>query len=363
MSRPTLLPGLAVLWRGPRTLQLGLHPRRAIVLDLPNPAAAGLLDLLDGARAESGVISAAVRRGIGESDARALLDALHRHGLVVGAHTLTPRGLPESAAQRLAAEAADLALRGGLGAPRDTTPAQILRRRAQARVRVAGRGPLGVPIAVALAASGVGHVDPAILGLAEPGELGTAAWPDTVSPSRVAVAIDAISRLAPATRVEPLPRREDATFVVQVGPPAGPAALHALAHRRLAHLAVSLREGTALVGPLVPPGGMPCLGCLDLHRTDRDPAWPTLAAQLATPDERRGAIEACATATALVATGYATAEVLRYLDGETPQTRGVTVEISRPGQVRRRTWPPHPDCDCVRRGTRSRRESTQVSGG
>ena len=36
-------------------------------------------------------------------------------------------------------------------------------------------------------------------------------------------------------------------------------------------------------GPLVTPGRGPCLRCLDLHRCDRDPAWPALLAQLALP--------------------------------------------------------------------------------
>lgn len=46
------------------------------------------------------------------------------------------------------------------------------------------------------------------------------------------------------------------------------------------HLPVRVRDGTGVVGPLVIPGLSSCLTCADLHRTDRDPAWPALAAQL-----------------------------------------------------------------------------------
>jgi bacteriocin biosynthesis cyclodehydratase domain-containing protein len=338
-----LLPGLAVLWRGPRTLQVGLDHRRAIALDLPNPTAAGLLPLLDGGRTETGLIAAAARRGIGEGDARSLLDALSRHGLVVGVHTVLPRGLSAPVRARIAAEAASLALRRGDG----LGPAEVLRRRGAARVRVTGRSRLGVPIAVSLALAGVGHVDAALLlGSVEPGELmaGGPTGPRAEAAARV------IAEVAPGTRSNPLPRREDATFVVQVGIPPGPASLHALAHRRIAHLAVAVRDGAAIVGPLVPPGGRPCLNCLDLHRADRDPAWPALAAQLATPDAPplRDVVEACATATALATTGYVTAEVLRYLDGDPAHTTGATVELSGAGETRRRTWNPHPDCHCSR---------------
>jgi hypothetical protein len=369
-----LLPGLTPLWRGPRTLQLGLDPRRAVVLDLPNPAAAGVLDLLDGVRTEAAVLAAAARRGIGEHDARTLLDALRRHRLVAGAHTFLPRTLGGPARRRLAAEAAALAL-GRLtrapapatvrppdsalqpdSAPPPDTAADVLRRRLRARVRVTGRGRLGLPIAIALAAAGIGHLEPALSGQVEPGEFVPAATADEAPKpgDRAVLAARTIAALAPGTRVHPLGRPDDATFVVQVGPPVGPVALYALAHRRVPHLAVGLRDGTAVIGPLVVPGGRPCLNCLELHRADRDPAWPALAAQLGTPDAggpwtRGTATEACAAATALIAAGYAVATVLRHVDGDPPQPPGSTLEIANPTAVRRRTWDPHPACDCTRR--------------
>ena len=46
------------------------------------------------------------------------------------------------------------------------------------------------------------------------------------------------------------------------------------------HLPVRVRDGAGLVGPLVIPGVTSCLACADLHRTDRDAAWPAVAAQL-----------------------------------------------------------------------------------
>ncbi len=46
------------------------------------------------------------------------------------------------------------------------------------------------------------------------------------------------------------------------------------------HLAVRVRDGTGLIGPLVIPGVTSCLRCADLHRSDRDHAWPAVAAQL-----------------------------------------------------------------------------------
>jgi bacteriocin biosynthesis cyclodehydratase domain-containing protein len=336
-ARPTLLPGLHRLWRGRRSLQLGTDPARAVVVELPDAGAARLLDLLDGSRSERAVLAEAGRHEIAEADARALLESLRAAGLVVAAQTLVPHNLPDPARRRLTGEAAALALRGA-GAP--ATPAEILRRRAAARVVVTGRGPLAAPIALALAQAGVGHVWPATAGPVPAGQA-TAAEEDLAG---------AIIRTAPGTRTGRLRRRE-ATFVVQVGMNR-PANLVAAGYARLAHLAVAVRDGAAVIGPLVPPAGSPCLNCLDLHRRDRDPAWPALAAQLATTPPPGG--EPCAVATVLSAAGLAAGEVLSWLDGRAPTTLGASVEITSPGRPRRRSWPPHPGCHCVCRSASDR---------
>jgi bacteriocin biosynthesis cyclodehydratase domain-containing protein len=351
VARPTLLPGLRRLWRGRHTLQLGVDPARAVVLELPDAGAARLLDLLDGTRSERAILAQARQYEIREADARALLETLCAAGLVVGAQTLLPHNLPDPVRQWLADEAAALALRG-TDAP--ATPAQILRRRATARVVVTGRGRLVVPVALALAQSGVGHVAPAP-GTPTPPPLPGGPDP-TVEPPEpdrdpTAGLAEAIARAAPGTRTAPL-RRQDTSFVVQIGA-VGPASLTAAGYegRRVPHLSAAVRDTAGVVGPLVPPTGGPCLNCLDLHRRDRDPAWPELAAQLATPGR-----EPCAATTLLSAAGLAAGEVLRWLDGETPTTVGAIVEVTGPGQTRRRSWPPHPRCHCFR-GTRRPRRS------
>jgi len=327
LPRPTLLPGLRRLWRDRRRLQLGLDPARAVVLELPDAGTARLLELLDGSRSEREVLADAARRRI-PGDATALLQALRRAGLVVGAQSLLPHDLAGPARRRLAGESAALALRGA-----GTTPAQALRRRAAAKVVVAGHGPLLAPVARTLAESGVGHVWPA---------------PGDPPPGRRDRALaERVARAAPGTRTTPL-RRRDATFLVQIGM-GGPAVLTAAgyAQHRLPHLAVSVRDGAAVVGPLVPPAGRPCLNCLDLHRQDRDPDWPALAAQLAAAPAADGG--PCTAATVMVAAGLAAGEVLCWIDGARPATVGASIEVSGPAQLRRRSWPPHPRCHCLSR--------------
>ncbi len=213
---------------------------------------------------------------------------------------------------------------------------------------LAGRGRLGSTVAVALAEAGVGHVFPDLSGMVGPGDLAGSALraADLGSPLRTAVAA-AIARAVPGTDVREV-RRGPVSLVVQLAHDE-PAALVAAAHagRRQPHLAVQIRDGVAVIGPFVPGAGGPCLSCLDQHRLDRDPDWPGAPAPPG-PD----AAEPCAVATVLTATGFATAEVLTFLDGGTPETLGVAVEISAPARSRRRTWQPHPRCPCQRRSRR-----------
>jgi bacteriocin biosynthesis cyclodehydratase domain-containing protein len=377
LLRPTLLPGLPRIWRGPHTLQLGLDPARAVLIDMPDPRTARVLDLLDGSRPERLVLARAAELGVSSDDARTLLDTLHAAGFVLAAHALLPSSLADDARHRLIGEAGALALRdagartapaqtlpprtGSRSAPAQTapaqatqrgasSPAQVLRRRAAARVVVAGRGRLAAASAVALAQAGVGHVHADLPGAVSRAELaGSPLRGDDVGRPRAEAVTAAVLRAAPDTETRAV-RRGAASLVVQLGYDQ-PVALLAAGHarRRQAHLAVSIREGTAVVGPLVPPAGAPCLNCLDLHRTERDADWPELAAQLGAP-----APESCAVATTLAATAYLVAEVVTFLDGGAPETLGAAVEIAAAGRFRRRTWAPHPACGCGRR-RRSRR--------
>ncbi|HEX2807495.1 MAG TPA: TOMM precursor leader peptide-binding protein, partial [Kineosporiaceae bacterium] len=113
------------------------------------------------------------------------------------------------------------------------------------------------------------------------------------------------------------------------------------------HLSVVVRESSILVGPLVVPGHGPCLRCLDLHRSERDPQWPLVLAQLVSSAAARSAPRA-ETASAHVAAGLAALQVLGQLDGRhTPSALGATLEIELPdGLISRRPWPAHPACGC-----------------
>ncbi|WP_433056581.1 hypothetical protein [Dactylosporangium sp. CS-033363] len=348
--RPRLLPGLRRLWRGERTIQLGTDPASAVVLELRRPELARVLDLLDGSRTLPRVLAETRPIGLAGADVLDLVQALRASGLVVAAHALLPTGLAPEIGAGLLPEAAaiSLRLRTGARAPSDQTAAGVLRRRNGSRVLVAGDGPLVAPLATVLAGAGVGHVEPLVEGSATDADVAVGGLArDDVRASRALATSTAIARQAPWMRLEAA-RGDGIDFVVRIGERDGDAlARRGVRLHLLPRLEVQVRLGTVLVGPLVRPARSPCRVCLDLHRRDRDPAWPALAAQLATAPPGLG--EPCSLTTAMAGAAFAADEVLSYLDGGAVRTEAAIVEIPRPGEFRRREWAAHPRCDCRRR--------------
>jgi hypothetical protein len=128
---------------------------------------------------------------------------------------------------------------------------------------------------------------------------------------------------------------------------ADPRMLRDLHRQRVAHLAVRVRDGTGLVGPLVIPGVTSCLGCADLHRRDRDAAWPAVAAQL------RDTVGVADRATLLATAALALSQVNRVIGAvrgsvsEPPTSLSATLEFDvHAGSIVVRQWPKHPLCSC-----------------
>jgi len=369
-----LVPAVAHLLRDPYTLRFGVDGGRAVMIDIPVSGVAELLEPLDGSHGER---SSTAAPGISGQDARNLVAALRAHGLLVPAAAVPPPDVraDSPAAAEAAAVAASLRTPGRPATPDAAAPgpresaadprrrgpaetrtpphngdrpvegpitaADVRRRRLAAKVVVTGRGRLAAPIALALARSGVGHVRPDLAGTVHWTEALDALGPAAVATPRGPAVAAAIELAVPGTRTGPCRPQ----LVVQAGAdrPATVTAAGA-ARRRQAILMVEIRDGCPIIGPLVAPRASPCLDCLDRHRADRDPAWPDIAAQLATTRVE----EHCDHATLLTAAAFAAAEALAYIDGHEPQTAGGAVEITAPGRLRRRRWPPHPLCGCSR---------------
>jgi bacteriocin biosynthesis cyclodehydratase domain-containing protein len=404
--RPALKPGLLPVWRDRDTLQIGIDPRRAVALT-GMAGAAWVISLLDGSRDRAQVIAAAGDRGMPAQLADRVLTLLAAGGALddfpTGAYRVLPRQLRTMLAPELAA--ASLAHGDSDGG------ARTLARRRAAHVRIMGSGRLESGIAGILTASGIGRVDSTAAlaregdGLAQAADIlergASALGQEADVLERGADALergaDTLGRGAGGQGLEQgadirgrglagtAPGRGRGLAATPPGRARGPAATRSgparartarehmtrargtrpdlavligipdpelaarLMRERIPHLAVSASEAIGVVGPLVLPGRSACLRCLDLARTDRDPAWPLILAQLAS---RQADPPACDAALAAAVAAHATAQALAFIDRPAqagPVTNG-TLELVLPAwQWRRRTWPPHLDCTCGRR--------------
>jgi hypothetical protein len=250
-----------------------------------------------------------------------------------------PRDVPP--APRLAADLLALSARYG------TQASAVLAARRARRVSVEGTSRVATAIAALLAAAGVGHVYLAAsadvrLHQAMPGGLTPADEGRRFAESSG----DAVRRAAPDVDLTALPMGEYPDLVVLAADrPLDPDRRDALHAARCAHLAVHLGVDGGSVGPLVVPGETSCLACADLHRRERDAAWPALAVQL-TVGPRRGAGSDVVLASRLA--GLGAQQALDYLDdSRADAVENGSLEL-RAGewQVRRRSRHPHADCDC-----------------
>ncbi len=295
------------------------------------------------------------------------------------------RALPDGPRARLACELASASLAHGHA----DGGARILSRRQGARVRVYGTGPVGSSVASLLTASGVGQVSsvspagrpgagPPDIGLPDIGlpdiGLPDGGLPDASLPGPGPAAAH-LPRAAARTRSDRRPRPGAAAPAVR--PRAGASAARprrasaAWAGQRAdlailaggypaelpgeltasgtVHLAVSASEAIGVVGPLVIPGRSACLGCLELARRDRDPAWPLILAQVT---GRAASPAACGATLVAAVAAQAAGQALSFLDLARPAdavTNG-TLELVLPGwQWRRRSWTRHSRCRCSRR--------------
>lgn len=387
--RPALKPGLLPVWRDRDTLQIGIDSRRAVALT-GMADAAWVISLLDGSRDRAQVIQVAAEHGIPEETAERVLALLATAGALDDFPVGTLRLLSQPLRTRLAAELATVSL-----ARRDADGgARTLARRLAAQVRVHGSGRVAVNIASLLTTSGIGCVTRAVpAGNADPRSgdnagprPGDEAPPADAARSRTSPRGKTPGGKTPSRNTSPgkSPRGKAPSDTTSVGlAPVGmasagkkPAAKKptakapadaplpdlailagrhslefraALMRQRIPHLATSAEEAIGIVGPLVIPGRTACLRCLDLHRTDRDPAWPLILAQLG---ERESEPPACDAPLAAAVAAHAAAQALAFIDrpgeaAEAGATVNGTLELVLPTwQWRRRTWPPHPHCNC-----------------
>lgn len=326
-----LRTGLRVLRRTATEVQVGTDPRWAVRLPDLDPAEADLLQSVDARTDLTRLAHVVPGHGVDPGRVGVLVDALVEARLTTG-------GPPRAVLQGPAA--VDAAVWSLLRA--DGDGAGVVRARADRAVAVLGLGPTGLGIAVGLAAAGVGALlldDERPVRSTDVGVCGYR-WSDAGS-VREHVAARLLRDVAP--HVSTASDRTPDVVVLVEDRVADPGRAPVLVAGGVVHLGVVVREADTVVGPFVVPGTGPCLRCLDLHRTDADPSWPTITAQL-----HVGGIADEAGPVAAVCAGLGAAAVLAHLDRVPGLAPGATFEVALPDAVpRRRTWAVHPECGCT----------------
>jgi bacteriocin biosynthesis cyclodehydratase domain-containing protein len=281
--RPIIRPGLRILRRDVRTLQIGMGwPGVTWLPD--SPALQAVLDAIDGFRDSAGVVLAAAASGLPVADCSAALDQLIDVGAVVD----------RSASRRPdCGEPAWAAL--WLLAGRDSTAAEIFGLRRSCRVHVSGDGPVAEQLS------------------------------ELLPQAHLSVADDAASAdlWVLADVKEPPRRRSDDAM-----------------RSGLPHVWGYLRDVVGVVGPFVVPGTSACLRCVDRTRTELDPVWFAATSSPPSPVPPIDPILAAAVA-ALVAQ-----DIVLWARGHPPQSLDAVVEIAYDGRVERHSRPQHPECGC-----------------
>jgi len=319
---------LPVLWQEPTQVRIGTDPRWSVVLaDLSPGAVRGLLGAPPGV-SDRALRAALGREGVTRDEADAVVAQL------ATAHLLVPESARGSSD--------DAPVLGLLES--DGSAVAVLERRAAARVRVCGLGRLGATLTTALAAAGIGHLDLDDAGPVTRAEVGgTGYTPADVGRPRGAALATVVQRASEGAHARPVAGGVADLVVLVEHHVADPTRHRPLVTDGAPHLSVVLREASVLVGPLVEPGRSACLRCVDLHRTDRDPHWPTIAAQLAVL--RPAAEESMLAA---VAGTLAAAQVIARVDGRASPVTDGAFEVRLPDLVPRLiSWAPHPDCGCT----------------
>jgi hypothetical protein len=358
-SRPQLRPGLPRVWRGPGTLQVGLSPASGAVVTGLRDGDDTVVSALDGTRTLAQLRHQAERQGVAPERVDLIVSLLRDAGLLVA----------ERGGDR-PADRADLARLDPRTRRRLEPDAQawaaayqgagdgllLLTERSRRHVHVEGDGRVAAAIATTLACAGVGTVTSHDLGRVREGDvLPAGAGAADVGAATGAAVRQAVGRVRGMTQDrgehptgrDGLHRPDLAVLVADdvVDSRRG----DDLVRHGVPHLAVVTSPDRVVIGPLVLPGRTPCLRCLDLHRTDRDPGWPQVVSQLLSGQVRRDCGRA-ETASATAAAGLAALQALVLLDGHaTPVSVGRTLELTLPdGLVERRSWRLHASCGCAR---------------
>lgn len=327
-GRPRLKSYVQPLRRGPGSLQLGVCPDVGVVLDGLSDAEIAVVEGLDGSQDIQALYAAAAVAGVAAGRLDSLIAILDEHRLLVDVTTDRARLSPIDEPRRHLLRPAASALAAAYGLSGDGY--DHIAARSTQHVVISAEGELPCALADLLRTGGIGRVSVGAnavntLDLELRGHLarGERAGPGSTAKLPDLVVLAAIGAIRPDAG-EPWRRRG------------------------IPHLPVVVQGHRVQVGPLILGGDGPCLSCLDLHRRDRDAAWPALLSQLTSQGPLlSGASVSLENTLTAMTIGAAAMIVHTCLDGQ--RVPGdLSLELSLPWPtIKSRRWFSHPLCDCL----------------
>lgn len=327
-GRPRLKNHVQPLRRGHGSLQLGLCPDTGVVLDGLSDAEIAVVEGLDGSMDIRNLYAAAAAAGVGAGRLSALITTLEGHHLLVESATDRAHLSPMEEPRRLLLQPDANAVAAAYGLSGDGY--ERVAARSTQHVVISGEGDLPCALADLLRVGGIGQVS-----------VGANALNTVDLELRRSGAGRARTRFGSTSNMP------DLVVLAAMGaihPNAGEPWLR----RGIPHLPLVVQGHRVQIGPLITGGGGPCLSCLDLHRSDRDAAWPAVLSQLAPqgPFLPGAPVSLESTLTAMTI-GAAAMIVHTCLDGQ-PVLGDLSLELSLPWPTtQNRRWFSHPMCDCL----------------
>lgn len=219
----------------------------------------------------------------------------------------------------------------------------VMENRAKATVHIDSLGLAGVLLTLGLAAVGVGRILTTDRELVTEHELSPLGYPTSALGQPRQKALTDLLRTRPGNTLlldfdslTPAKARHQLRILVAQN------AINPARYKKLAtpHIAVFFGESEVSVTPRIT--ATPCLACLDLAKTDSDPLWPTLAAQLL---GRREYLEDARSS--MFAASMVIGELVRAIDSprEEQDFNGHRLNVHT-GLVESWTWAKHPACEC-----------------
>jgi hypothetical protein len=340
ISFPKLSPGVHVFVRDEETLQIGLDPSSALIVDAKLLRI--LLPLLDGHHSHAELTKSAQANQLDSESMFSFLELLESATLVTceGTNEISGNNLQINDIQRISMQR------------EARSSSNKMLRRATTEILIYGAGRLGTTISLLLASSGypmLRIIDSAPVSASDVTPWGASRIDIGIRRDQVAMQIiervsrgssgrNAYLRFSPKLRLAVLVPDQ-----VADSPWMDPLAVEQFLANDIPHLVAALATKECHVSSIILPGQTPCIRCAYQLQCDIDPAWPRIAQQLMTKVPQDLASSALVMRSAL----FVMQQIDQWVETEVIGSNQISALRQNETDVIARPTEVHPSCGCA----------------